>query len=447
MYNNNYTIKLSEVLVLMNKEDIEIPENEWTKSQRDFIGSTFKTPKGGVLTVVGVSRDKVGTQPKFICECSVCSLDKELWEYGSITTTKPRLLNYNIPCGCSKSPVWKESQYYVRVKRRCKELGYTFHGFVGDFKGNKTKIDMENPNTNNRWDSCSVNSFMKGTLDPKEGIENKSCSSREPDTYHVSQFMASGKFTNENIFLRNQSRKSKDGRYAYWDLYCPLCSNDEYVINGLCTGVFTSIGSDLKRGIIPCRCSKSYRWNQDQIEYKIKDICKEEGNTFRGWYTENGYINKTSRFKWECSRGHACVTMVDNFLNGGVRCSECYMEDQKGRGRMYGYYPCKVHVKDYLYVLNFGNFCIKVGRSFNINNRINSLSNLSGIGKDSINILKVYTDSHQKVYRTEQRLHKELTKGGYHLPQEWTTETFSIDSEDLIYKLLEESELVEGFYK
>ncbi|AGH32055.1 hypothetical protein VPIG_00199 [Vibrio phage PWH3a-P1] len=60
------------------KDVVGVPESEWTKSQREFVGTKFPTPKGGVLTVVGVSGDKSGSNVKFICECSICSKDTEL---------------------------------------------------------------------------------------------------------------------------------------------------------------------------------------------------------------------------------------------------------------------------------------------------------------------------------------------------------------------------------
>lgn len=79
-----------------------VPESELTKSQREFIGTQFPTPKGGVLTVVGVSSDKLDKTPKFICECNICSAHKTIFPLGSFQITKGSLLKGSIPCACSK---------------------------------------------------------------------------------------------------------------------------------------------------------------------------------------------------------------------------------------------------------------------------------------------------------------------------------------------------------
>lgn len=65
-----------------------VPAEQWTKSQREFVGTQFPTPKRGVLTVIGVSEEKSGSSNKFLCECSICSKDEELWPYDSIQAIK-----------------------------------------------------------------------------------------------------------------------------------------------------------------------------------------------------------------------------------------------------------------------------------------------------------------------------------------------------------------------
>lgn len=43
----------------------------------DFIGTTFPTPDGGVLTVVGWNGERQGCgSKKYTVECSICSKDK-----------------------------------------------------------------------------------------------------------------------------------------------------------------------------------------------------------------------------------------------------------------------------------------------------------------------------------------------------------------------------------
>lgn len=112
-----------------------------------------------------------------------------------------------------------------------------------------------------------------------------------------------------------------------------------------------------------------------------------------------------------------------------------------------GYYPERKDEKDHLYTINFNNEYIKVGRSFDIKSRIRGskgLLKMSGMSLDQIVVLRILSSTHQKVYDEEQRIHKELTERGfYHEKSTWTVETFDTDAEDVIYKLLEGSNLVD----
>jgi len=142
---------------MINKED-------------SFIGSNFDTPKGGVITVVGISTSpRVDGHKKYLCECSICSKDTELFPdlFESVKrgltgskSRKPRVI-----CGCTKFK-WSESQQVILVKREAALRGYTFSGWSGVFKGAKTKLHLYNPVTGNSWDSTTINNFNEGNGDP-----------------------------------------------------------------------------------------------------------------------------------------------------------------------------------------------------------------------------------------------------------------------------------------
>lgn len=149
-----------------------IPESEWTKGQREFVGTTFPTDKGSVLTVTGLSH-KQGSHAMFSLECSVCSKNTGLWPDGSITGVKSHLVNGAIPCGCAKNPQWKQSQYETLIHRKCLERGYNFQGFVGEWNGNKTYLRLYNLNNGNTWQSTTINSFLNGRGCPLEGITSR----------------------------------------------------------------------------------------------------------------------------------------------------------------------------------------------------------------------------------------------------------------------------------
>lgn len=60
----------------------------------DFVGSQFKTPKGGVLTVVGWDGNRYHSNKNFTIHCSICSKDEEL--FPSISSIKKNLIKK--PC-------------------------------------------------------------------------------------------------------------------------------------------------------------------------------------------------------------------------------------------------------------------------------------------------------------------------------------------------------------
>lgn len=410
---------------------------ELTKVQKDFIGTKFETPKGGVLTVTGVV-GKHGSSAVFSLECSICSEDSKLWPAKSIKSTKGHLVRGGVSCGCAVSPRWSEGQTKIRVKRECEERGYEFRGWVGEFKGNTTKLSLFNPITGNGWDSTSINSFFKGNGDPVQGFENIRKSKLKDDSIHIQAFIDAG-LDEENYSFWRSERKDSKGIKSYWYYSCNKCSHDEYASAGLCTGVFESKVGDLKLGQKSCRCSDKYQWGEKQREVQIKKVCDIEGLKFVGWTDEGGYKNSSSKFGWLCPKGHKCSTEVISFLNTGRRCNTC----RKETSVIYGYYSDRASETDFLYLTRFNDQgCIKVGRSFDVNRRTHELQKISGSSEQGIEVLQVLTGTRQEVYNTEQWIHEELTdRGFYHQDSEWTVETFDQDCEELLYSLVEDSGL------
>jgi len=403
-----------------------------------FIGKNFNIFNGGMITVCEGNKLK-GCKRKYICECSVCSKDKELFPYGSIVSSKGNLTNGKLPCGCAKNHCYDERQYKVLIKRECNKRGYIFHGWFGKYNKGRTKLDLENTETCNRWCSCTLSAFLYGRGDPQAAKLVRKISTTLPTEKHIQDFYKVG-FTEDYKFW-GSDRVDKSKRKNHWYYECPVCSNDEYVQAGLCSGVFEGHVSNLKVGKKSCRCSDKYHWTQEQREYQINKICKEEGLTFLGLVDD--YKNAFSSFNWVCKEGHDNVATINNFLNHEKRCYTCYKAEQKVNGIGYGYFPNKISEKDYLYLIHFKpQNCIKVGRSFEIDRRIRELLKISDCKRSEIEVLQVLTGTHQTVYEIEQWLHEELTERGfYHEKSTWTVETFEEDCKDILYRLLKESNL------
>lgn len=358
----------------------------------DFIGKEFDTPTGGVLTVIG--KEIINSRTKYLVECSICNKDKELFP-DVFKITKTHLLKGRIPCGCSKNPNRSEYQWQILVKRICKIKGYDFLGWYGKWSGVNTKIILYNPISGNTWDSCTVCNFIhNNTGDP--AIHGGYAID---DIDHTSDFFSTGKFKDGTKFCRSD-KKDKRGKRSYWLYTCSVCSEDEYVKHGVCNGIFEASTSNLKKGNLSCRCAKTYRWTEEQREYKIKKILEQEGGKFIHW-SDEGYKDYSSKFKWVCHNGHSCETGVSEFVNSHTRCPTC-------SDGVLGFYTSKLRERDYLYIISSELDYFKVGRTFNPERRLKEnqsrLNRHYGKGEYSFKQDHLFEADHVTIYNLEQLL-------------------------------------------
>lgn len=171
---------------------------------------------------------------------------------------------------------------------------------------------------------------------------------------------------------------------------------------------------------------------------KCVDICKEMDYYAIGFVDGYKGANKT-RFEYICKIHGKQNVSYNDFVNHRTRCGGCAKDDSG----FYGYYPERKDEQDYLYVLNFDNKFIKVGRSFDIDERIKGLKYESGIPKRKIHKLRIFTAAHQEIYDYEQELHSELRERNFQYYVDWSTECFENDSLFILNKLLDSCGLEE----
>ena len=236
------------------------------------------------------------------------------------------------------------------------------------------------------------------------------------------------------------------GKPREFILECETCSRDDELWP---LGSITSLKGHLVSNQIPCGCAFNPKWSEDQFKIKVQRECKTRGYIFHGFAekfkgakTYLDLYNPSTNNRWQSTRIH-------NFLNTGHGDPEEWKQKLKESGVCYGYYPHRKMEQDNLYIIRFKmDETIKVGRAFDVGKRIHDSKGLLKISNhqlQDIETLKTFTGTHQEVYDTEQWVHEELTERGFHaswIP--WTTECFTEDSEDMIYRLLDESDLVEG---
>lgn len=317
-----------------------------------------------------------------------------------LKTTKSSLEKGIFPCGCAKNIQYNEYQNYIRVKRKCDIFNYEFLGWTKPYTTiGKTGFKVFDRITKTFYNFHSIANFFFSQGLTRARV-NQGISSRQ---YHTSiddiELLINGNYIDGTKVINND--KNRNG---YWLIYCPICSNDEYVQNGLCSGEFSITKGDLDKGVTPCRCSNQYRWNQEQREYQINKVLDINDGSFVKW-VDRIYKNRSSKFIWNCCRGHEDVKSVLTFLQGSG-CTTCYTED-----KCYGYYPTRSEEKDKLYLINlisdYENF-YKIGRSFDIASRFSEYRKLY-----NVSLVGEFNDKHERVYMLEQCYHRLLKDHHY----------------------------------
>ena len=148
-----------------------------------------------------------------------------------------------MPCGCGRSARWSQEQCTVRCSRRAKELGYTFLGFIGEWKGAYTKIKMS-CEKHGEWDSGIIHHL----INKASGCPGcKADAAREvhikPTGAMIASIQESGAFHPDTKFWRSE-RLTSQGHATFWHMYCPECME---------TG--EAVSSSLQEGHRPCACN------------------------------------------------------------------------------------------------------------------------------------------------------------------------------------------------
>ncbi len=325
--------------------------------------------------------------------------------------------------------------------------------FIG-WKSSDAKLEVIGISGKNKWGAALFKVTCTECSKDKELF---------PDGYFVStkSNLLSGKkpcgcssnpqWTKEQ-FIERVSRLGKEGSFAVIGLVgqfknahsrlkckCLIDNNVwEAKINNLLNG----------RGCPECKIktiADLHRNSYNDVFRKCKEICDEMNYVFIGF--PEGYKNQKSYLHYTCkTHGDQCVR-YDSFVNQETRCPDCWKEKLKTilreNGNGNGYYPERKDEKDFLYVLNFNNQFIKVGRSFDVDDRIDNLKTPSVSGIKNIIKLRIFTATHQEIYDYEQELHEELRKLGFQYHVSWSNECFENNSLFILNKLLDNCEVEE----
>lgn len=276
----------------------------------EIIGQRFG-PEGQIEVIARNEKLPGAHDFKYTLLCHICKQDPEMYGDGTFLQFRSDLLNGKLACGCSKIPKFTKEQWKIRIERKAAEQNYEVVA-IADWVGQNTKVTLHCNKCDKNWDTCSVSNFLRDRKCPY------CAATARPDNRQLSQedsqelFMSTGKFAEGTVFSRVNTR----GRM--WQYTCPICSNDEYVKAGLCSGIFTSDRGNFRVGKLSCRCSVGCRWTQEQREYQIKKIILENelGHTFIGWKTDGKYGQK-DKFVLEAADGTRFEKSIGNFIDRG----------------------------------------------------------------------------------------------------------------------------------
>lgn len=169
----------------MNLEEIVNPkfglqQDEWTITYPTF-------GKDSQLKVIGWSGYyRYSTSKLYVLSCSKCKDDTELFGEGVFKSKKGHLLNGKMPCGCTVTS-WTEGQYSTLCRRKAKELGYGFIGFLKDWSGKSTRVKM-NCEAHGEWVGGSTQMLVN------KGLTCPSCSRAEQKQAYINLVADGGNY-------------------------------------------------------------------------------------------------------------------------------------------------------------------------------------------------------------------------------------------------------------
>jgi len=183
----------------------------------------------------------------YLSHCKICAQDPELFGNAVFSCTKSAISAGQIPCGCSKKPVWTEAQLMIRVDREAIKRGYRFLGFSEPYNKATTKLILECPE-HGVWTKMAANNFFMGQSCP-------CCSNRTrseiltnhnilPDEYFINMFIGL-KSHYYCIDFKRSGRISTRGRKEYWSYFCTKCEVTA-----------EALASNIINGSLGCDCSR-----------------------------------------------------------------------------------------------------------------------------------------------------------------------------------------------
>ncbi|APC44470.1 hypothetical protein [Pseudoalteromonas phage PH357] len=343
------------------------------------------------------SNDKVNTKTKCKLYC------KSSGRYWETTSVEKHLGRKGCPCGeCSYTNMMTKSKDSIinKIKEVEEHYNIDFLGFKDDnYIGTTTKVILRCRKHHTIWDTTEARYIIDRSCDKGSGC--KLCKKEiilalndSKDESIIKDLKDNYGFLEGTEFWRSERTTSGNAR-NYWKYTCPKCSVDEYVKEGLCSGIFEGFIGTLKEGVKSCRCSNAWRWTPEQKEYNLRKAVKDDKISFVSWVDDN-----TERVNLECKEcNNEWDALYYNIISNGNRCPSC----AKARS-FWGLYKDRLDDPDNLYLFHMkreDEIFYKIGRSFNIDTRIKDIKPYY-----EATLVGSWENIHEVVFRKEKELHK-----------------------------------------
>lgn len=198
-----------------------------TKNQQEFIGTTFNTPKGGTLKVTGLKGISDRRVALFWVECSVCSLDKELFP-DRFYSNKSNLEMGKVPCGCSNNYQWTDQQDKTFIQRLLDKTQPNLKVVNSNgLKGNKKRFTLECTYCSRDSELWPRGSITSGKYSLQQGQIPCGCSVVHPWTTVQDEIVTQRILDEKMPHLKVISSSSVKGRPRKFTLECNTCSEDK----------------------------------------------------------------------------------------------------------------------------------------------------------------------------------------------------------------------------
>lgn len=391
-----------------------------TEKEDKFIGWTSPD---GKLKVIGFERMQLKNK-LYRVECSVCKEDKEMHPLGYFLSSSQNLQSGQIPCGCSKYAKFNKEQWLIKVKRSAKP-SIIVNGFVDEFKTGRSRVNCTCSVCGHKWTPTLINITSKQRGCKKCG--RVSCGDKQRKS--VEQVIEDCKRTCEGTIYKFIGLKNGYKNTRSLILYeCPH--------HGV---IEQSYESFVLRGSRCGKCANNVAHDEEYANFVCEEACYKEGHSPLGF--DVGYKNNRSKFYFVCDKHGKQRTDFNTIVVKRARCvcKEC----NKLKSKTWGFYKGKENEEDYLYVMQMDGY-IKVGRSFNIENRMKGLESVSGCS--TIKLLMSFIGKHIDVFNLEHSILLKLKSLNLQHVVDWTEDTFKIDTLDLIYELCKSDVVTEVFH-